>query len=110
MIPVGPKPRSERSEGSEPAALTLSAESKHARMFVILLTAEESGHVILGTSIDSRGKVCLYRLARGKWTETADTSSLRDEEPLKLTIRHGQEDEHFLRRCGFLPKVAEEVL
>lgn len=45
------------------SALTLSAESKQARMFVILLTAQESGGVILGMLIDSRGKVCLCPLS-----------------------------------------------
>lgn len=41
------------------STLTLSAESKQVRMFVILLTAQESGCVILGMLIDSRGKVRL---------------------------------------------------
>lgn len=35
-------------------------------MFVILLTAQESGGVILGMLIESRGKVCLRLLAQGE--------------------------------------------
>lgn len=48
------------------STVTLSAESKQARMFVILLTAQESGPVILGMLIGSRGKVCLCLLTQGK--------------------------------------------
>lgn len=43
-------------------------------MFVILLTARESGRVILGTLIDSRGKVCLCLLTRGECRTPADAS------------------------------------
>lgn len=58
------------------SSLTLSAESKQARMFVILLTAQEPGRVILGMLIDSRGKVCLCLLTQGKCTNTAESSQL----------------------------------
>lgn len=48
-------------------------------MFVILLTAQESGRVILGMLIDSRGKVCL-RVPRSKANApSADSSSQRRE-------------------------------
>lgn len=58
------------------SSLTLSAESKQARMFVILLTAQEPGRVILGMLIDSRGKACLCLLTQDKCTNTVESSQL----------------------------------
>lgn len=74
---------------SPSSTLTHSAESKQARMFVILLTAQESGGVILGMLIDSRGKVCLRLLTQGKWTNTADSSQLKHKDKSLMYTRAG---------------------
>lgn len=54
------------SAGETSAETVRAAESKQARMFVILWTARESGSLILGMLIDSIGKVCLCLLAKSK--------------------------------------------
>ncbi len=59
-------------------------------MFVILLTAQESGRVILGMLIDSRGKVCLCLLTQGKCTNASDSSQLKHREEGLIYTKAGK--------------------